>query len=159
MFSKYPTDEGGLDFYTCVTLIDITKTDAVRHWNPSMDESESDYNLRRNQQRNYQTMLQLISLRSQPVYLSDPVKFINRDLTDLGFGTTFTTETTWAFSFGYEQVDLFLTDSHPFGALLSDMNNVPIILNLMETADITSPMLNTSDSEIINTVIYNHANT
>lgn len=154
MFSKYPTDDGGLDFYTCVTLIDITKTDAVRHYNPGMKESKDDYNLRRNQHRNYQTMLQVLSLRSQPVYLSDPVKFVNRDLTDMGFGTDFIKETGWAFSFGFERHDLFTTLDHPFGALLEDMNNVPIILNLMETADIKEPKLDLLNSETTNTIIY-----
>lgn len=154
MFSKYPTDDGGLDFYTCVTLIDITKTDAVRHYNPSMEESKSDYNLKRNQHRNYQTMVQLISLRSQPIYLSDPVKFINRDLSDVELGTNYDNETFWSFSFGYEQVDLFITPDHPFGALLEDMNNVPIILNLMETADIQEPKLDLFNSESTNTIIY-----
>lgn len=152
MFSKYPTDDGGLDFYTCVTLVDITKTDAVRHYNKSMGESEADYNLKRNQHRNYQTMLQILSLRSQPVYLSDPVKFIGRDLTD--FGTNFTKETVWAFSFGFERPDLFLTNDHPFGSLLEDMHNVPIILNLMETAKILEPKLDLFNPETINTIIY-----
>ena len=156
MFSKYPTDDDGLDFYTCVTLVDITKTDAVRHYNSSMEESESDYNLRRNQHRNYQTMLQIIGLRSQPVYLTDPVKFINRDLADWDFGAdfTFTKETVWAFSFGFERPDLFLTEDHPFGGLLQDMHNVPIILNLMETAPIAEPMLDLLNNKTANTIIY-----
>ena len=154
MFSNYPTDDAGLDYYTCVTLIDITKTNAVRHYNTSMPDSESDYNLKRNQHRNYQTMLQVIGLRCQPVYLTDPVKYVDRDLAELGFGSDFTKETVWAYSFGVEQQDIFLTDEHPFGLLLEDLHNVPIILELMESAAIEEPMLDLFGIQTINTIIF-----
>jgi len=152
MFSNYPTDDAGLDYYTCVTLIDITKTNAVRHYNISMPDSESDYNLKRNQHRNYQTMLQVIGLRCQPVYLTDPVKYEGQDLAELGFDPAFTKETVWTFSLGVEQQDVFVSPSHPYGLLLEDLHNVPIILNMTETATIAEPMLDVYNT--INTIIF-----
>ena len=68
MFSNYPTNDDGLDYFTFVTLIDITKTDIVRHYNKEMPEAE--YQIKRNQHRNYQTMLQVLGLRVQAVYLT-----------------------------------------------------------------------------------------
>jgi hypothetical protein len=153
MFSIHPTIDAGLDYYTCVTLIDITKTDVARHYNKGMSESEAEYNLKRNQHRNYQTMLQVIGLRCQPTNLTDPIKHEDQDLTDLGFGSAFTNETVWSFTFEVEQEDVFLTANNPFGLLLDDMHNVPIVLNLTETADIDKAMLDTYNEVTKNTII------
>ena len=153
MFSKYPTDEGGLDYYTCVTLIDITKTDVVRHYIKELGDDKAGYEIKRNQQRNYQTMLQVIGLRCQAVYLTDPVLFPDQDLAELGFGTNFTKEHVWAFSFGVEQKDVFMTSSSPYGLLLEDIHNVPVILNLTETAKIKTPMLDAFGHNTKNIII------
>ena len=151
MFSNYPTNDDGLDYFTFVTLIDITKTDIVRHYNKEMPEAE--YQTKRNQHRNYQTMLQVLGLRVQAVYLTDPIKHEDQNLAGLGFGSNFKKESVWSFSFGIEQEDIFRTSSSPFGLLLDDIHNVPIILDLEETASIQSPMLDACDDAIKNTII------
>ena len=153
MFSRYPTTGDGLDYYTCVTLIDITKTDAVRHYNKSMSETEAEYNIKRNQQRNYQTMLQVISLRCQPSFATDPIIYKDLDITDAGFGSAFTKETVWEFTFAVDVEDVFATADSPYGLLLEDMNNIPIILNLNETANIAEPKLDTLSDISKNTII------
>lgn len=153
MFSIHPTIDAGLDYYTCVTLIDITKTDVARHYTKGMPGTEADYNIKRNQHRNYQTMLQVIGLRCQPYHLSDPVKHEDQDLSDLPFGSAFTKETIWTFRFEVEQEDVFHTPNNPFGLLLDDLHNVPVIINLTETATIKTAMLDTYNEITKNTII------
>jgi len=151
MFSNYPTDDAGLDYYTCVTLIDITKTDAARHYSSGMDEAEAEYNIKRNQYRNYQTMLQVIGLRCQPVYLTDPVMHSNEDLID--FGSDYTKGNIWAFSFGVEQVGIFDLPNQPTALLLNDLHNVPIITGLSENVNVKISILDTSNTNSKNTII------
>jgi len=151
MFSNYPTDDDGLDYFTFVTLIDITKTDVVRHYNKGMPEA--DYDIKRNQHRNYQTMLQVIGLRVQAVYLTDPIKHVDQSLAKLNFGSDFKKESVWSFSFGIEQEDIFKTSNSAFGLLLDDIHNVPIVLGLEETATIQPPMLDAFSDSIRNTII------
>jgi len=154
MFSKYPSDDAGLDYYTCVTLIDITKTDAARHYSSGMGESESDYNIKRNQHRNYQSMLQVIGLRCQPVYLTDPVLHPSEKLTEIGFGSDYAKGNIWTFSFGVEQEGIFDLPSQPLGLLLTDIHNVPIITGLTENVNVKISMLDTSNTNTRNTIIF-----
>ena len=114
---------------------------------------KADYDIKRNQHRNYQTMLQVIGLRVQAVYLTDPIKHGNQDLAELTFGSDFKKESVWSFSFGIEQEDIFKTSSSSFGLLLDDIHNVPIILGLEETATIQIPMLDAYSDSIKNTII------
>ena len=153
MFSNYPTDDAGLNYYTCVTLLDITKTDTVHHYVNGMGGSEAEYNVKRNQHRNYQTMLQVIGLRCQAVYLSNPTMFQDEELSE--FGTNFINGNVWAFSFGVEQEDIFALPNRPLGLLLDDMHNVPIITGLTETVNITLAMIDTVNDDTKNTIILN----
>jgi hypothetical protein len=58
----------------CYTLIDITSTGFVRK-----PKTPQDTKLR-NQQRNYETFIQLISLRSQPSLITKPSLIENFDM-------------------------------------------------------------------------------
>jgi len=51
-------------FYTGVTLVDITATGVIRHTN--------DNELLRNQQRNWETVLQCIGIKAQPQLIEGP---------------------------------------------------------------------------------------
>ena len=51
-------------FYTGVTLVDITATGVIRH--TTADE------IPRNQQRNWETVLQCIGIKAQPQLLEGP---------------------------------------------------------------------------------------
>ena len=153
MFSNYPSDDDELDYYTCVTLIDITKTDAARHYFSGMDEAEADYNIKRNQHRNYQTILQVIGLRCQPVYLTDPVMRPNENLSKIGFGPNYTKGNIWTFSFGVDREGIFDLPTQPFGLLLTDIHNVPIITGLSENVNIKISMLDTGNAKTKNTII------
>ena len=155
MFSISPSGDAGLNYYTCVTLIDITKTNVVHHYSKGISESEADYNIKRNQHRNYQTMLQVIGLRCQPMFLSDPVMYPDEDLTDFeqAFGSNYITGNVWAFNFGVEQEDIFLSSKGPAGLLIDDLHNVPIVTGLLENVDIDIAIIDTIGSVFRNTLI------
>lgn len=73
----------------------------------------------RNQQRNWETLTQIMQLRSQIEAVTDP----QRD------------ETTnlWSFTFAIERDDVYRRDQDPLGCLLDDCGNVPIVIGLGET--------------------------
>jgi hypothetical protein len=123
-----------MKFYTCFTLVDITPTGVTRH--KSGDET------RRDQQRNWETVLQCIGLRAQPQLIEGPViKDLEID-NDGIFGEMFygTKQRVWFFTFGVESEDVFLLDSDPVGQLDKDFSQVPIICGLTETARFILPI-------------------
>ena len=58
---------------TCHTLFDITATGVVNRHRPVEDEEMHAWLYKRNTQCNFDTVLQAISLRSQPEIISAPV--------------------------------------------------------------------------------------
>ena len=155
MFTMPPPNDDGLNYYTLVTLIDITQTNAVRHYNPAMGESEADYNKKRNQQRNYQAMLQVISLRCQPMLLSTPTIEHDKILKGLNFGSNFQEGNVWVFNFAVEQEGIFDLPGEPMKLLLNDMHNVPIITGLDENVKFEVPIIDIGNPETTNTIIVN----
>lgn len=123
-----------MKFYTCMTLVDITPTGVIRH--------TPDNELQRNQQRNWETVLQCIGLRAQPQLIEGPViKELEIDDTSI-FGEMFysTKQRVWLFTFGVESEDVFLLDDDPVGQLDKDFSQVPIICGLEETARFMLPI-------------------
>ena len=59
---------------SCYTLFDITQTGTVNRNRPSLDEDENVWLYKRNTQCNFDTVLQAISLRSQPEILNRPTE-------------------------------------------------------------------------------------
>lgn len=117
------------------TLIDITKTNEV--------SGQAD-NKRRNQQRNWETLVQVLGLRSQLIHLGDP-EILNIDVTNTNFGLDFAgTQRVWMFKFGIEHDGVYADEHYSHGALEGDFINVPIILGLDETASIRSPTFTVS---------------
>lgn len=49
-------------------------------------------------------------------------------------------DTEWIWAFEAEQVDVFLKDQDPVGLLKEDLNGVPIIRNLTNTAPLDKPV-------------------
>ena len=102
------------------TLFDLTQTD-IKSYRRNADLDEETYNFKRNQQRNYETVLQCISLRCQPLNIQGP----------------FTLETEsnliWQLSFETDRQNIFLNDGDPYGILKQDFNGVPMIVGLNET--------------------------
>lgn len=113
---------------SCWTKFDITATGVTGHLKvsrmPFLDRAgnnirnEEDWHRARNQQRNWETLQQLISLRAQVFDLATPVQ----------------TNNIWTFEFTVEQDELFTIDDDPVGLLKQDCTGVPMLKNLNEKA-------------------------
>jgi hypothetical protein len=120
-------------FYTGVTLVDITATGVIRH--------TSDNELERNQQRNWETVLQCIGIKAQPQLIEGPYsKKVAIDEKTI-FPEIYAGEhLVWFFSFGVEHEDVFLSNDDPVGVLDEAFSKVPIICGLKETARFMLPI-------------------
>ena len=110
---------------TAFTLIDVTATGIVK--------GES---LQRDQQRNWETTLQVLGLKTQPIIIRKPTVWQNEDLKYFEFGEFYEgTHTVWAFQFHGERDNFYTLDT-----LEEDFNQAPIILGLTETAKFMLPV-------------------
>lgn len=109
-------------------MFDITVTGVTGHHKssriPFTDRagqhitSESSWEHSRNQQRNWETLTQLISLRTQVDITSTPIN--NNGM--------------WEFEFQTETADVYGTDDDPTAVLRNDSNGVPMIVTLENQA-------------------------
>lgn len=116
----------------CKTLFDCTYTGVTGNFKPGQIPFDdragqairnvTDWNRARNQQRNWETILQLISLNTQPQDIVLP-QCIND---------------TWQFEFRVESADVFAANNNPdpLAGLKQNCTGVPMITNLGETTDI-----------------------
>jgi hypothetical protein len=85
----------------------------------------------RNTQCNFDTILQVISLRSQPDVVKSPTQKIvtEDDLQNFGFLYTIEEENAniWQFDFEVQHPSVFENGITEFGALYNDCNGVPMI--------------------------------
>jgi hypothetical protein len=120
-------------FFTAVTLVDITATGVTRH--------RTEQELERNQQRNWETVLQCIGLRAQPQLIEGPIcrEYLIDETTNFG-EMYYGLQKCWLFTFGVESDDVYLVDEDPVGGLDKDFAQVPIICGLEETARFILPI-------------------
>ena len=114
----------------CQTLVDITATGTTGHVKPSRmpftDQAGSkitdvaQWNRSRNQQRNWETVTQLISLRTQVDNLKEPQLINDR----------------WCFEFEVENQNLFTSGIDQLSVLKADCAGVPMLVGLNESAQI-----------------------
>jgi hypothetical protein len=120
---------GELRFYTGLSLVDITATGVTR-FRPEVEHE-------RNQHRNWETVLQALSLRTQPLNIVEPV-VKELDLTDEYpdvFGDMYAGKhKVWVFSWAVDREDIFVLGDDELGALKQDFEQVPMISGLDETA-------------------------
>lgn len=114
------------------TLFDCSPTGVTGHFQygklPFNDRTgtvisnERDWHRSRNQQRNWETIMQIISLRAQPLNITDTVKV----------------DQTWQFEFEVEAQGVYSVneDVHNIDSLYADCNGVPMMTNLQEAADV-----------------------
>jgi len=150
-YSSASNQAKGAGLVDCYTLVDITRTGVVAYYKEGMpmflDDADQIINdevawtRSRNQQRNYETLIQVISLRGQPVYLEDPKRLRKQNLSLYEFADKESIQDVWRFSFSAEQPDVYRQGNNPVAALEQDSQNIPIILGLHETASIDIPML------------------
>ena len=125
--------ERELQFYTGYTLVDITATGVTR-FRPEQE-------FERNQQRNWETVLQAIGLRTQPLMIQGPVTTESNVNDGWQFGEYYQGEhKIWAWTFAVEHTDVFLMEDDPLGALVKDFEQIPIIQGLNETARFMLPI-------------------
>jgi len=104
-------------------------------------KNENDWKCARNQQRNWETILQILSLRTQPLRIIGPRKvrtsgFIDKDSVH-----------AWKFTFESEHDQVFGDDTDRFGNLKNDCNGVPMLMGLGENMRLT-PYLTTKNGFI-----------
>ena len=130
----------------CYTLFDITQTGVTNHRRvtgttdragQSID-TPAGINRSRNQQRNFETIIQLISLRIQPFEITVPVYGIY-NMDEINLGNRYIGEQkVWTFDFSIEGNNIFGIGNNPTQLIDEDCKHVPMILNLTETADTTA---------------------
>lgn len=113
----------------CYTLFDITKTGVLNRKAPINGSPEKvlEWEHNRNTQCNLDTIIQIISLRSQPENISTPIK-LNEKFKEFGF--MFEDEelnSYWTFDFDVMQLSVFDDGINPLGYLIEDCDNVPMI--------------------------------
>lgn len=116
----------------CYTLFDITKTGVLNRKAPSTYSSDELklWENRRNTQANYDTILQIVSLRSQPEQCSTTRKKIINFKEFQNFGFLFDEEedqSCWSFDFEILHPKVFFDGIDELGALNADADGVPII--------------------------------
>ena len=116
--------------YICQTYFDICPTGVIGHYKsarvPFIDkagqriETELGWNQARNQQRNWETLTQVIGMRAQISKITIPKRV--KDL--------------WEFEFEVETPDVFGNDSNPVQMLLADAEGVPMLTGLWNRNDL-----------------------
>jgi hypothetical protein len=128
--------------YACQTLFDITATGVTGHFKitrmPFIDlagqkiTDQTSWHRSRNQQRNWETLTQILGLRTQLFDMTDPVKDKSG--------------TSWMFEFETESSGTFGPESDPTEILRTDAEGVPMILDLNNRSDLL-PVLRTHGPE------------
>jgi hypothetical protein len=122
----------GLQFFAGYSLVDITATGVTRSTDPEQ--------LERNQQRNWETVLQCMSLRTQPQHVQyptvDEVNLENFHFGDMYHGT----HRVWTWMWAVESQGVYDLNNKPLGGLQTDFEQVPIITFLSETARFMLPI-------------------
>ena len=121
-----------LQIFTVYTLVDITCTGVLRY--------NEEHGRERNQQRNWETALQVFALRAQPMIVQPPVQTVDA-ATSFEFGADHSSElTVWQAKIGVEAVDVFRIGDNLSAILTQDFDQVPVITGLTETAKFNSPV-------------------
>ena len=139
----------------CYTLYDITQTN-VNFRKKNTEIVPADEMKKRSQQSNFETILQIINMRSQPEEISESeLTVINiDDLKNFNFGylyeksynKTISKINVWSFTFSVDHADVFNNGINDLGSLSDDCNQVPMILRLEETFKLSNQM-NISDEQ------------
>lgn len=118
--------------YRVYTLFDITSTNVIRH--PKSTEANYQSLLfQRNQQRNWETLQQVLSMRSQ-IFVKQPPEIIKN--CNKFPKKTFKNTQAWSFQFAVEHAEVYGSD---LKLLFDDCHGIPMILGLTEQATIPDP--------------------
>ena len=143
--------------YRVHTLVDITNNGTLHKPFPFKTVSgdvvhdKNSLAIARNQNNNFNTMVQLLQIRGNVIYEQPPMR---KDITlgNTKFGNLYEgKQTTWHFQFFTEQSEVYGDNENPVGQLIEDFNQVPIINFCKETATFPTSTFITNDSRTINT--------
>ena len=123
--------------FACQTLFDITATGVTGHCKQSrmpfqdragqvIRDVES-WNRSRNQQRNWETLTQILSLRTQLFEITEPIQD--------------QTGTRWMFEFETETEGVYGPEDDPVSVLRADANGVPMLRELNNDPDIETVLV------------------
>ena len=123
--------------FACQTLFDITTTGVTGHFKPNSlpfhdragqhIHSVESWNRSRNQQRNWETITQILSLRTQLFALTEPIQD--------------QTGTRWMFEFETESEGIYGPESDPVSVLRSDADGVPMLRELNNDSDVDTMLI------------------
>jgi hypothetical protein len=146
----------------CYTLFDCTATGILNHAKvsqlPLTDKQgsiitdQAALTRARNQQRNWETLTQLISLRTQVTIYSEPQILQDSSIAVLGLNRR--ARKIWTFEFASEFASIYDIDSEPLAALIQDCDGVPLITALNEDAENLEPVIQTTGSRINTRFVY-----
>jgi len=116
---------------TCHTLHDITPSGVIGRHRPGLGEDQAEWMRKRNTQSNFDTILQAISLRSQPEIINDPIRSMIK-FDDDRFGFLFEQledeeYPCWSFDFSIMHTSVFDNGISELGLLYIDCDHVPMI--------------------------------
>jgi hypothetical protein len=134
---------GNIEFFSCYTLVDITDTGV---YDPNAGTAYE-------QAQNLNSLLQAISLGSQPI-MSSVEKVVAADMADYDFGSDFTgNHNMWVLRFASERVGAITVDS-----LIRDIDGLPVYDDLDETAVFDANVFETGSSDQRNIYFYRNDN-
>ena len=123
--------------FACQTLFDITATGVTGHCKttrmPFQDhagqviQDTASWNRSRNQQRNWETLTQILSLRTQLFEITEPIAD--------------QTGTRWMFEFETESDGVYGPNDDPVSVLRSDAQGVPMLRELNNNPDIDTVLI------------------
>ena len=116
----------------CYCLFDITATGVTQ--NRATGDQQA-----RNQQRNWDTMMQLVGMRTQVFNVQGP------GIVDSVESPFAKDQRTWKFTFEIEPEAQWLVDGDEFWVLKQDSDGTPMITGLSESSNI-EPIIRTSGS-------------
>jgi hypothetical protein len=127
------------------TLVDITDTKVARPNQGSV--------LAHDQYRNFTTLRQCVEIRSIISYDASPtVETV--DVKELGFGSQYKGKhKVWTFRFYPDRSGAYVEGNNEVGALLDDVNGVPVIQKLTETINMDTAMFELKNAATKNTII------
>lgn len=146
----------------CYTLFDCTATGILNHAKvtqlPLTDQQgntisdQAALTRARNQQRNWETLTQLISLRTQVTVHSPPQILQDASIAVLGLNRK--AGRIWTFEFGSEFADIYDISGEPLAALIQDCDGVPLITGLGEAVENLEPVIRTTGAVINTKFVY-----
>jgi hypothetical protein len=146
----------------CYTLFDCTATGILNHAKvtqlPLTDKQgavitdQTALTRARNQQRNWETLTQLISLRTQVTIYSEPQILQDASVAMLGLNRR--SSRIWTFEFGSEFASIYDISGEPLEALTQDCDGVPLITGLGEAVENLEPVIRTTGAVINTKFVY-----